>query len=454
MRALLVGILVWVLSHYFGDLKYAIHAFIYGVQSFFLLNFLRQINKRFAIIDFIGLIYFTMYCVAPALMFDLGSQQFFHPMMFGYDILAIDPIIYYRFAIGSSLLLYIGLMTATKSISKDKILEIKKNLQANYNLIKIAKLFILIAIASTLLHGLIGPLNFLFYLGGKLSALLLILSLFMERKKDRLIYFLIGFSVLFLHSARSAMFGEMLYMLIFYGLFRGVLYGFSLRLRIVAPIAGILGVTFLQVFKNVYRAEIWGGTEAGGLSSFYKTISNLASGVNTDFFLVAINGLLFRLNQAYLSSRTMVQVPNKLPFAKGETLLEALYSFIPRLFWPNKPLLSDRDLMKRYGGYDPDSFVSMGIGQLGEAYVNFGYVGGAILILFYGLILALLLSIIIKKNKIGKPTILFVPLYFFYAMKAEIIFSKVFNYGLKAFVFSLIILWLIDKFCLKQNDTN
>ena len=114
MRALLAGILIWVLSHYFGDLKYAIHAFIYGAQSFFLLNFLRQINKRFAIIDFIGLIYFTMYCVAPALMFDLGSQQFFHPMMFGYDILAIDPIIYYRFAIGSSLLLYIGLMTLQK----------------------------------------------------------------------------------------------------------------------------------------------------------------------------------------------------------------------------------------------------------------------------------------------------------------------------------------------------
>jgi hypothetical protein len=60
-------------------------------------------------------------------------------------------------------------------------------------------------------------------------------------------------------------------------------------------------------------------------------------------------------------------------FARGETLIEALLAPVPRIFWPDKPMVAGSgDLVSRFTGIQFREGTSVGIGQVMELYVNFG----------------------------------------------------------------------------------
>ncbi len=98
-----------------------------------------------------------------------------------------------------------------------------------------------------------------------------------------------------------------------------------------------------------------------------------------------------RLNQDYLVGRSEAWLGQRYTtFGHGDTLVDALYAFIPRVIWADKPMSAGSgDLVSHYTGmtFGPDT--SVGIGEIMELYVNFGSPGvwvgmaalGALLIL-------------------------------------------------------------------------
>jgi hypothetical protein len=90
-----------------------------------------------------------------------------------------------------------------------------------------------------------------------------------------------------------------------------------------------------------------------------------------------------RLNQDWLvgaASAYLEGRPNE--FARGGTLLAALAAVVPRALWPDKPIVGGSgDLVSRYTGLRFADGTSVGVGQVLEAFVNFG-TDGVVLVFF------------------------------------------------------------------------
>jgi hypothetical protein len=82
--------------------------------------------------------------------------------------------------------------------------------------------------------------------------------------------------------------------------------------------------------------------------------------------------------------------PSNQPFMYGETYRDIPAQFVPRLFWPNKPLghVSTSRLSVYYGLQNEEDTekTTIGFGMLSEAYANFGFYGLAFLGIFIGFI--------------------------------------------------------------------
>lgn len=82
--------------------------------------------------------------------------------------------------------------------------------------------------------------------------------------------------------------------------------------------------------------------------------------------------------------------PSKVPFWNGETYMQLLYLFIPRIIWPDKPVFTFwHDFGIAYGFLSTDDqTTSVGLSYLGEGYMNYGYPGMYTVALLFGVLVA------------------------------------------------------------------
>lgn len=78
------------------------------------------------------------------------------------------------------------------------------------------------------------------------------------------------------------------------------------------------------------------------------------------------------------------------PFQRGKTYKHLFTSFIPRFLWRDKPVLASfvgNELPRKFGIIgERDTKTSVGMGLMGEGYINFGLVGLLAVMLFYGVL--------------------------------------------------------------------
>ena len=99
-----------------------------------------------------------------------------------------------------------------------------------------------------------------------------------------------------------------------------------------------------------------------------------------------------RLNQNTLVGRAVEHISHtKIEFAQGKTIWQASLAWIPRIIWPNKPMMAGSgDLVSTYTGMQFAKNTSVGIGQVLEFYVNFGKPGIFIGFLIFGTVLTII----------------------------------------------------------------
>ena len=128
--------------------------------------------------------------------------------------------------------------------------------------------------------------------------------------------------------------------------------------------------------RPMIRQKVWGGA---ALSDRIETLTSTLS--NFEFIdlhnprhLSAIDA---RLNQNYLVGRVVKTIDSgQEPFANGETLYEAVLALVPRILWPDKPVVAGSGhTVSRYTRITFESSTSVGIGQVMEFYINFGTFG-------------------------------------------------------------------------------
>lgn len=452
---ILIITLLFVVSCIFIEVTYTVHYLIYSLTFYALLNFMVAIDTKLALPELIGLITFIMYLLAPALMFDIDSRQYLNPESVVYEILAINPLAYYKYAIPATGLFYAVIVFAfAKYRRKVYILSVFDKVKQRYDVIKVILVLIPIALVSNLLLNQIKSLNYLLYLGSQLTIVILILSLLLKSKKAKILIFIAVTGLLVINTIQMGMFSALVFSLLFYALFYVLIYGMPTALKVVLPLVAFFMLIQLEMFKSYYRKEIWNSEQNRGKPEIAVQVAqNMYNNFGKDLMIVSSTNTLIRLNMAWHCSRAIKNVPAEEPYAYGKTIVDAFIMLIPRVFWPEKPQLSGIIFIEKYANYKPKPGISMSIGQIGESYVNFGRWGGILFYGAYGLLAAWILFFLIKQTSKNGILIFFIPLVMATIVKPEVIFSKVFNTAFKSILFSYFVMILINYFC-KQKELN
>ena len=182
----------------------------------------------------------------------------------------------------------------------------------------------------------------------------------------------------------------------------------------------------VEVFIDLFSSEIFGGLN-------FSNEENLKS-------------VITRLNQGWIVSAIMYNVPENEDFAKGETVKEAIMSsLLPRFIDKEKKKAGGRENFMKYTGLPLTTETSMGISVIGEAYINFGVYGGILFMFIYGLGIALLFKLFITLS-ITKPSlILWSPLLFLQAVKAETELVVILNHVIKSGILIIVFVYVTRK---------
>ena len=220
--------------------------------------------------------------------------------------------------------------------------------------------------------------------------------------------------VIFFNALQSGMFTIIAYMGITMVSFFFIGKKISFYKKISVFAFGIILVFVLQSVKHGYRLKTWSGNYEGNKASlFFSLIKEQFSERKEEKFIDVFFPLYVRGNQGFNITMVMRRIPQQQGFDGGKNLLISLVSsFVPRVFWQDKPEAGGKFNMKYYAGYEIEGW-STNVGPLGEAYGSFGVGGGIIYMVLLGaLIRFFYLTVFRIGNKI--PLLIFwIPMIFY-----------------------------------------
>ncbi len=290
-----------------------------------------------------------------------------------------------------------------------------------------------------------GALDFVVYLVAQAKYIGVILLLF-SSNENRWKVFLGMLAFSFLEAAVRGMFHAFLLWGVLIFTFVAYELKFNLTRKIWIVSVGLIVVLTLQSVKSEYRQLVWyQGYSGNKIALFFDlTFKNISSG--KVFSNSQSEEMTSRMNQGWIISKIMSQVPNNFNFANGETIKDALVATaLPRFLAPNKKIAGGKENFEKYTGLELQGGTSMDISLAGEGYINYGAQGGVVFMLLWGLFIAWFIS---KCEDIGRyyPTfLLWIPLLFLQVVKAETSLIVVFNYLIKAFILQYAIFWFVKR---------
>ncbi len=144
-------------------------------------------------------------------------------------------------------------------------------------------------------------------------------------------------------------------------------------------IIAILSTIPYLLFFDIYRMDVLMGarnqTRVEALQNFGKNLELMLrnAGRVKDVSSSSLDGLKNRVNgKIYVDIIVNGTDFGKVDFRKGDTLFLLPQSFIPRMFWPEKPNISIGQLFNHEFQLSESKFTYVPTTQLGELYWNFG----------------------------------------------------------------------------------
>ncbi len=417
-----------------------------------LVDFIQGFGKRIHPLDLMGLYAALTYMLAPSLSYYLAEIEWY----VGYNVMCIPKEQYLSVAMPGTFMVLVGLNFPFKEINTgqidyyDQIKEyLKDKTDAGF------KLFWIGFAANFLLPFMPGGLGFFMELA---SQLIYIGGLYlwfspMEMKK-KLPYLIVMLVLPLARTLREGMFGELVFWTVFMAMIMLLKYRVAFWKKLLMAVSGLIFMLFIQSIKYEYRTLTWYTDEAGTETLSYKlnVFQNLWQDRldNPDMLYgpFVLSNALDRTNQGGLTAMAIRYVPDYEPYAKGETIfLATAASFIPRFLWPNKPTVGGREKMIRFTGFDNGEITSMDIGQLGDAYVNFGTLGGAVFMFIYGLVFAFFFSKIFEIGRANMLSLtLWIPLFYVGVVTMDSSVLASFNHLIKSGMFAYIFFIGYKKF--------
>jgi hypothetical protein len=149
-------------------------------------------------------------------------------------------------------------------------------------------------------------------------------------------------------------------------------------------LVGIIVFTYisLSIFVNYYqhrtelRKEVWGGAPLDTrINAVVDTFADLQ--LFDPYDKQHQVDLDERLNQNYFVGLAARRIERgQVSYLKGESLWEGLLALVPRVFWPEKPVFAGSpQIVSKMTGLHFNAQTSIGVGNVMELQINFGYPG-------------------------------------------------------------------------------
>jgi len=375
------------------------------VAAVVIYEFQKRLDQGVPLLQLTALIATMQWLVGPVLAYNNDYQ-------YGKYSMYVSESVYFEYALPGTAL-YVAVMLAVGASIRQR--ELLQTLDRS-NFVKIGFFLNIVSLAASILAPRFG---------GTVQFLLFLLS---QARYVGAIYFLLSnhplryifaagsFSFLLIGSLSVGMFHDMLLWLavIFCYWFARKKWVLHTKL-IVLSTAGLM-LFGIQVVKQDYRAQLRRGETPSFAAMFISYLTPQGKGWDDASLANAIS----RLNQGWIISAIMDNVPAEVPFADGETIKDAVVSAVlPRVLAPDKKEAGGRENFIRFTGLLLGEGTSMGISPLGEAYANFGVFGGCLLMMGFGALFAFsfkLALVFVARN----PSFFFwLPMVFYQSIKAE-----------------------------------
>lgn len=430
--ASVIGIVVIVIMGFIGAAQLAPNAFlIIAMAGIVIFEFQKHLDDGVPLLELTSLFAVLQWLAGPLLSYTSGATIDRYAMY-------VTEETYFRFTIPATAFYVASILFVGASVRQ-------KNLLLDVDRRRFATIGFLLNIGATVsmlaASQVSGSLAFLMHL---LSQMRYVGAIYFLLSRHQLRYVFAAASCIPLVSSSlgAGMFHDLvLWMSIIF------CFWFAQKKRAIGFKFLMLGVASIvlftiQVIKQEYREQLRQGQDPSIMELAMTYLTPGGRAWETEVLSLAIT----RLNQGWIISAVMSNVPENEPFAEGETVKEAvLGSLVPRFLWENKVTAGGRENFRRFTGLDILDTTSMGISPLGEAYANFGDTGGILFMTVTGAIFALF-SRLTLRFCLNHPTFLFwIPLIFYQAIKAETELSVVMNQLTKGAIVAFVGFFLIEQ---------
>jgi hypothetical protein len=395
------------------------------------------LGRRIIVLELTALIAVLQCISGPLLAYSPSYNHYKYGMY-------VDPITYFTFALPATSLFVAALLWPIRQAEQLTFAMTQRpNLdRAGYGLLALS-------IGSAFASRLIPGLAFLFYLLSQFKYLGAV-CLYFSRSPYKWVAIPVVLLSGYLTAAHSGMFHEMLLWGCFIAGFVFLKLSRSHTFKLAAFSVTIIGVLLIQSIKAEYREQKKNGGDVNLVAISVDAIPNLLNIYQESDFRTAA---IARLNQGWIVSAIMAHVPAEEPFAEGETPLTAIKSSIlPRFLAPDKEGAGGRDNFTRFTGLHIGDDTSMCIGTLGEAYANFGILGGIATMFLLGVIYNRILALFTSLGRNNAYFLLCIPLIFLQPVKSETELLVVLNHFTKSIMVVFISYFWLHEFFLPGNS--
>lgn len=181
------------------------------------------------------------------------------------------------------------------------------------------------------------------------------------------------------------------------------------RVRLWPVVVALGAVLLLQPVKAEFRARVWDRETSLGLADraglYVDLVAQHWFGGDTDRSVdkgESVQVAAARTGAALQLAHAVELTPSAVPHQWGATYRYLRFALMPRVFDPDKPIAQYADVWAAvvYGYTTPrgTAHVMVGLSQVAEAYINFGLVGGLLLLAGIGVLLRVMDEIFSHKD--------------------------------------------------------
>lgn len=399
-----------------------------GLLFYYLFSFVLNLGASLPIKDLMSLICLLQWIAAPVWVWNNYNDS---PI----NYMPIEELPYMKVVFPCTLAYLIGLnITGVKLFEQRNITAIAHLFENKETYFEFGKKLVIIGVVVSLGFPLIP--ESLFYFGLLLSNLKLVGAMYIMLSTNKhKWYWVIGcISFQSVGGFVDAVFHDLIIWMGYIFIIFFLVYKFSFRAKVTMFVTSLFLLFILQSVKFEYRQKTF---EQGSEGAQYMSDLFLDRLANPDKILNSENyeNVVARLNQGRIIGFILNNIPSNQNFLQGESITLAIEALVPRFLFPNKRVIAGGfDKFALFTGRNLPKGTSMDISLVGEAYGNFGTVGGMVFLLLTGIGFSWSISKFLSYSNRFPSIVLWVPFVFFHIIKAESDFGSVINQIFKSFI--------------------